>query len=94
MSFSLLILCALINSLPKNKILDSSSLKAFTEDKKMVTQNLQFVLRSLENTVRKGEKIDSYDVQCTYPCFPGILLTSTPHNILSMPLAAFPHNNC
>ena len=30
--------------------------------------------------------------QCTYPCFPGVLLTSAPHNILSKPLAAFPHN--
>ena len=30
----------------------------------------------------------------TYRCFPGILLTSTPHNILSNPLAAFPHNHC
>ena len=29
--------------------------------------------------------------QCTYPCFPGVLLTSTPHNIPSKPLAAFPH---
>ena len=27
---------------------------------------------------------------CTYPCFPGVLLPSTPHNILSKPLAAFP----
>ena len=27
--------------------------------------------------------------QCTYPCFPGVLLTSTLHNILSRPLAAF-----
>ena len=32
--------------------------------------------------------------QCTYSCFPGVLLTSTPHNILSEPLAAFPHNRC
>ena len=32
--------------------------------------------------------------QCTYLCFPGILLTSTPHNILSKPLATFPRNNC
>ena len=32
---------------------------------------------------------------CTYPCFclPGVLLTSTPHNILSKPLASFPHNH-
>ena len=32
--------------------------------------------------------------QCTYPCFPGVLLTNTPHSILSKPLAAFPHNQC
>ena len=32
--------------------------------------------------------------QCTYPCFPRILLTSTRHNILSKPLAAFTHNHC
>ena len=32
--------------------------------------------------------------QCTYPCFPGVLLTSTPHSILSKPLAAFQHNHC
>ena len=31
--------------------------------------------------------------QCTYPCFPGVLLTSTIHNILSKPLATFPHNH-
>ena len=32
--------------------------------------------------------------QCTYPWFPGVLLTSTPHNILSKPLTAFLHNHC
>ena len=32
--------------------------------------------------------------QCTFPCFPGVLLTSIPQNILSKPLAAFPHNHC
>ena len=32
--------------------------------------------------------------QCTYPSFSGVLLTSTPHNILSMPLAAFQYNHC
>ena len=30
--------------------------------------------------------------QCTYPCFPGVLLTR--HNILSKPLAAFLCNHC
>ena len=32
--------------------------------------------------------------QCTYPCFPGGPFTSTLHNILSKPLAAFPNNHC
>ena len=32
--------------------------------------------------------------QCTYPRFPGILLTSTPQNILSRPLAAFLYDHC
>ena len=32
--------------------------------------------------------------QCTNPCFPRVLLTSTPHNILPSPLAAFAHNHC
>ena len=32
--------------------------------------------------------------QCTNPCFSGVLLTSTPHNILYNPLADFPHNHC
>ena len=31
--------------------------------------------------------------QCTYPCLAGVLFTSTPHNILSKPLAIFPHNH-
>ena len=31
--------------------------------------------------------------QCTYPCFPGVLLTSPLHSILSKPLAASPLNH-
>ena len=34
-----------------------------------------------------------HDGECTYPCLPGVFLTSTPHNILFKPLAAFPHND-
>ena len=30
--------------------------------------------------------------QFTFTCFPGVLLTSAPHNVISKPLAAFPHN--
>ena len=32
--------------------------------------------------------------QCTYPCFLGVLLTSTPHNIHSKPSAGFLLNHC
>ena len=32
--------------------------------------------------------------QCSYPCFPGVLFTGTPHNILSKPLAACLQNHC
>ena len=32
--------------------------------------------------------------KCTYPCFPGILLTSNPHNVLFKPPATFPPNHC
>ena len=32
--------------------------------------------------------------QCTYPCFPGVLFTSTPHTFLFKPLPAFPNNHC
>ena len=31
--------------------------------------------------------------QCTYPCIPGVLLTSTMNNFFSKPLAAFQHNH-
>ena len=32
--------------------------------------------------------------QCIYRCFPRVLLTSTPHNILSKPLATVTHYHC
>ena len=32
--------------------------------------------------------------QCTCLWFPGVLLTSTVHNIISKPRAAFPNNHC
>ena len=30
---------------------------------------------------------------CTYQCFPGVILTSAPYDIISKPLAAFPHDH-
>ena len=76
---------------------------------KPITHNANFkwsLKKTSENIVGKGELIvwcfTSFTTvfrlycgsQSTYPCFPGVLLTSTLHNILSKPLAAFPHNHC
>ena len=43
------------NSLPNNKFLDSSKLKAFADDKISVTHKLKFVFARLEEVVEKGE---------------------------------------
>ena len=43
------------NSLPNNKILDWSKLKAFADDNINMTQKLKYVLERLENIVGKGE---------------------------------------
>ena len=49
-------LCHLrLNSLPHNKILDQSKLKAFADDKINVTEQLNFVSGKAENIVGKGE---------------------------------------
>ena len=45
----------MFNSLPHEKILDWSKLKAFADDKIKVTEKLKFVLGRVENTVGKGE---------------------------------------
>ena len=45
----------LINSLPNDKFLDWSKLKAFADDKINVIENLKFVLGWVENIVGKGE---------------------------------------
>ena len=43
------------NSLPKGKILDSTKLKAFADDKINVTQKLKFAVGRVENIVGKEE---------------------------------------
>ena len=43
------------NSIPNDKILDWSKLKAFADDKINVTEELKFVLGRVENIVGKGE---------------------------------------
>ena len=49
-----------VNSLPNNKFLDWSELKAFVDDKKKVTDEIKFVLEMLENFVGKGENAGYY----------------------------------
>ena len=43
------------NSLPNNKILDQSKLKAFANEKINENQNMKFLLGRVENIVGKGE---------------------------------------
>ena len=45
----------MFNSLPNNKILDLSKLKAFADDKINVTQKMKIKLGRVENIVGKGE---------------------------------------
>ena len=44
-----------VNSLPNNKILDWSKLKAFADDKIMVTEKLKFDSGMVQNIAGKGE---------------------------------------
>ena len=44
-----------VNFLPNYKIFDWSKMKAFTDDKKKVTEKFKFVLGRVENIVGKGE---------------------------------------
>ena len=44
-----------INSLPNDKILDRSKLKAFADNKINMNEKLKFVLETVENVVGKGE---------------------------------------
>ena len=57
-----------INSLPNDKILDSSKLKAFEDDIIYVTQKLKFVLRRVENIVGNGENA-GYQYFLLFPQF-------------------------
>ena len=47
--------CRLFNSLPNDKILEMSKLKAFTNDKIKMTQKLKLKIGMVEHIVGKGE---------------------------------------
>ena len=58
-----------INSLPKDKILDCVKLKAFADDKINLTQKLKLDLERVENISGKGEN-DGYHHFLLFPkCF-------------------------
>ena len=65
------ILRNVFNSLPNNKFLDWSNLKAFSVDKINVAEKLKFILQRVGNIVRKGENAD-YNVLKS-PVFQGHL---------------------
>ena len=59
--------CAVrINSLPNNKILDWSKLKAFADDKIKLTKKSKLVSGRVENIVGKGENVVK---KCWLPAF-------------------------
>ena len=58
-----------LNPLPKGKILDWSKLKAFADDKIIVTEMMIFLPNRIENIVGKGENA-SYQHFLLFPrCF-------------------------
>ena len=60
---------AVINSLPNNKILDWSKLKAFADNKINLTKKSKFVLGRVENIVGKGENAGYQHFLLFSPCF-------------------------
>ena len=58
-----------LNSLPNEKILHWSKLKALANDKINVVQKLKFVERSLENIVEKGENAGYQHFLLSPQCF-------------------------
>ena len=60
----------LINSLPNDKIIDWSKLKAFADDKIHKTEKLKFLFERVENIVGNGENA-GYQYVLLFPqCFP------------------------
>ena len=58
-----------LNSLPNDKILDLSKLKAFADNKRNVTETLKFVSSRVENIVGKGENAGNQHFLLFPQCF-------------------------
>ena len=56
-------------TLPNNKFLDWSKLKAFEDDKTFVTQKLKFVSGRVENVMGKGENAGHQHFRLFPQCF-------------------------
>ena len=58
----------LLNSLPNNKFVNWSNLKASADDKIYVTEKLKLVMGKVENIMGKGEHA-CYQHVILFPCF-------------------------
>ena len=59
-----------VNSLPNNKILNVTKLKAFVDDKLTVARMMIFLFDKVENTVGKGENAGYQHFLLFLECFP------------------------
>ena len=71
-----------LNSLPNDKILDCSKLKAFAHEKMNLTEKLKFVLGRVESVMGKGENAGHQHFLLFQRCFqklsvPGLLKVGT-----------------
>ena len=64
-------------SLPNNKILDLSNLKACADDKISVTQEIKFVIYTIENIVRKGENAGNQHFLLFLQCLQNLSIPGT-----------------
>ena len=60
----------IINSLPNNKFLDVTKLKAFADDKLNIVKMTIFLFYGVENTVGKGENAGCQHFLPFQQCFP------------------------
>ena len=65
------------NSLPSNKILDCSKLKAFADNRINVTGKLKFVLGSVQSIMGKGENAGYQHFLFFLQCFQKVSYTGS-----------------
>ena len=67
----------MFNSLPNNKFLDQSELKAFADNKQNVTEKWKFVLEKVGNIVGKGESTGDQHLLLFLQCFQKVSYTGS-----------------